>query len=191
MSGDVPSDETLAVRAKRGDEAAFAVLMGRHKAALYRLARRCIGDPDESLDIVQESFVSAWSALHAYDPARPFAAWLRTIALNKCRDFSRRRRVRALVFGIEPADPTKLDGHPDPAPSAEDEVARQERSRRLDRAIVALPHKLKEALILTAMEGLSQQEAANLLGVTVKSIEARVYRAKRRLALTLGAPLSP
>ena len=102
---DLP-DASLAVAARQGDEAAFAALMRRHKGWLYQFIRRYVADRDDAYDVLQESFVSAWGALARFDPERPFEAWLRRIALNKCRDRARRNAVRRAAlrvfgFGVE------------------------------------------------------------------------------------------
>nr|WP_240454466.1 RNA polymerase sigma factor [Caulobacter sp. 17J65-9] len=176
------------MRAARGDERAFTLLMRKHKEGLYRFVRRYVGDADEAYDLLQESFAGAWRGLDRYDPARPFEVWLRRVALNKCRDWSRRRFVRRLVRGVG-AEPAELEAAPDPGSSPEAALVEAEALRRLDRAVADLPPALKEPLILTALEGLSQQEAAALLGVSVKAVETRVYRARRRLAEITGAAL--
>lgn len=176
------SDEHLAGRAMAGDRAAFEVLVRRHKAGLYGFCRRYVGDPDEAYDVLQDAFAAAWTGLGRYDPGRPFVAWFRTIALNKCRDFGRRRTVRRLflaAFEREEAQraPPTSGGPPDPQDA---------RLERLEREIAALPTAYKEALLLTTLGGLSHHDAAAELGVTVKAIEMRVYRAKRQLAGRLG-----
>jgi RNA polymerase sigma factor CnrH len=174
------SDAELAARAAGGEEVAFTALMRRHKDRLYRLIRRHVGDPDEAYDVLQESFVSAWGALARFDPYRPFYVWLARIALNKCRDRGRRLFVRRLLRGAAPLEAAR--DAPDLSPSPEALAADREALARLDRAIAALPANLKEPLILTAIEGLSQAEAAEVLGVSVKAVETRVYRARARLA---------
>jgi len=68
--------------------------MARHKGWLYQFIRRYVADRDDAYDVLQESFVSAWGALGRFDPERPLEAWLRRIALNKCRDRARRSAVR-------------------------------------------------------------------------------------------------
>ena len=133
------TDGVLAQRAVAGEDAAFAILMQRHKAALYRFIRRYVGHDDDAFDILQDSFVSAWTALKRFDPQRPFPVWLRQIALNKCRE-------------------------------------------QLDAAIVSLPVTLREPLILCVFENLSHRETAQLLGISEKAVETRLYRAKRELA---------
>jgi RNA polymerase sigma-70 factor (ECF subfamily) len=158
--------------------------MGRHKHWLYRFVRRYVGDADESYDVVQDAFVSAMSNLHRYDPSRPFEAWLRRIALNKCRDRARRDAVRR-AFGLSRRGPEETEAVADTAAPVDQTIAAGAAMGALDKAIAALPAALKEPLVLTVLEGLSQKEAGVLLGISAKAVEVRVYRAKRQLAETL------
>jgi len=184
--GAGPDDADLARDAAGGSERAYAELVARHKDSLYRLLRRHLGDPEEAREAVQEAFIAAWRALGRYDASRPFGAWLRTIAINKARDRGRRRAFRRLFFGDRPLEHSEAQERPDPAVDAEEALIERDRLAALDRAIARLPASLKEALLLTAIEGHSQQEAAAILGVSIKSVETRVYRARRMLAQTLG-----
>ncbi|WP_374470962.1 RNA polymerase sigma factor [Phenylobacterium sp.] len=181
-------DLDLARRAAAGEERAFTALMRRHKEGLYRFVRRYVGEPDAAYEVVQESFVAAWKALGRFDGRRPFATWLRAIALNKCRDRGRRLAVRRAILGDRDLDSPEAQRRADPAPTPEASLAEREDLRRLDRAIARLPAKLKEPLLLTLFEGLSQQEAAGLLGVSVKAVETRVYRARLQLTEILARP---
>lgn len=185
------TDAALARSAAEGDDKAFAVLVGRHKEPLYRLLRRYTGDSDEAYEAAHEAFIAAWGALKRYDPSRSFGAWLRTIAINKARDHGRRMLVRRVIFGSRNLDDAEVQETSDPAASAEHEVLQDEQAKRLDRAVSRLPFALKEALILTAFEGLSQQEAAQMLGVSVKTIETRVYRARKLLSDQLDPDMRP
>ena len=174
-----PSDAELALRAGRGDGRAFAALMTRHKDGLYRFARRYVGNPDDAYDIVQQSFVAAWRALGRYDPERRFDTWLRAIAINKCRDHARRAAVRRLLTATR-------DIAADPVRDAEARWLADQDLAALDRAIAMLPRALKEPLLLTVFEGMSQAEAGLALGVSIKAVETRVYRARRALAAAIG-----
>ena len=185
------SDSILARSAAAGDDRAFAVLVRRHKDGLYRLLHRYTGDSDEAYEAVHEAFIAAWGALKRYDSQRPFGAWLRTIAINKARDRGRRMVVRRVIFGSGGLDDTEALSAPDPSPSAEAGVLQDEQAARLDRAVARLPAVLKEPLLLTAFEGLSQQDAAQILGVSIKTIETRVYRARKLLAEQLDADMRP
>lgn len=172
------SDEALAAQARVGSRLAFEELVRRHKGPLYGFCRRYVGDADDAHDVLQDAFAAAWTGLARYDPNRGFGAWLRTIALNKCRDFSRRRAVRRLflsVFERETAQSVALLEQNDTA--AEKDV----RLLRLEREIAKLPRSPKEALLLTTLGGLTHQQASAALGVSVKAVEMRVYRAKRLL----------
>lgn len=174
-------DDTLIAAALSGDNAAFSALMGRHKEALYRFVRRYVGDADESFDLVQEAFVASWSALNTFEAGRSFPVWLRRIALNKCRDWSRRRQVRRFFFGAAPLEAA------DTAPAAAaNEGPPEARLAALDAAILALPASLKEPLILTMFDEMSHAEAGALLGISAKAVETRVYRAKQKLRIDLS-----
>lgn len=155
------------------------------KSHLYRFVRRYVGDAEETYDLMQETYAAAWLAIRRYDPERPFETWLRAIAINKCRDWSRRRRVRRWLFGAVDLTTPQAMAAPDPAPDAFDDLAAAQTLSRLDRAIANLAPHLKEPLLLTAIEERSQAEAAAILGVSVKTIETRVARARRALAQAL------
>lgn len=187
MSADpAESDAALVRRARAGEERAYTLLMRRHKEALYRFARRYTGDSDEAYEIVQLTFISAWQALARFDTGRAFDTWLRAIALNKCRDKVRRAKVRGLFFGPRAH---RDEAVADPAaalPGPEDMAADRDELRAAERAIARLPDGLKAPLILTAIEGRSMAEAADILGMTPKAVENRIYRARKALADTLG-----
>ena len=190
-SGDQLPDAVLASRAAEGDERAFADLVRRHKEPLYRLLRRYTGDADEAYEAAHEAFIAAWTAMRRYDPQRPFLAWLRTIAINKARDRGRRAAFRRLIFGSASLAESGALAQPDRAAPADEAVMDRQDLALLDKAIACLPTSLKEALLLTAFEGCSQQEAGGILGVSAKSIETRVYRARKILAATLDPALRP
>lgn len=181
---DGATDPDLAVRAAKGEQAAFAILMTRHKGWLYRFIRRYVADFEEAYDVLQEAFASAWSGLSRYDRQRPFDIWLRRIALNKCRDRARRAVVRRVLFGSSSSSAVEIQiADPSPAPEAAASAGRA--LKRLEAAIAALPAGLKEPLVLTALEGLSHKEAGEVLGLNAKAVETRVYRARKQLATVL------
>ena len=185
MNGaEAEPDSDLVRRARAGEQRAFALLMGRHKHWVYRFVRRYVGDADEAYDVVQDTFVAALSNLHRYDPTRPLEAWLRRIALNKCRDRARRAAVRR-AFGLSRRGPEETEAVADPAAGADQDMAKGAALQALNLAITALPAALKDSLVLTALEGLSQKDAGAVLGLSAKAVELRVYRAKRHLAETL------
>lgn len=185
------ADSVLASLAAKGDDRAFARLVERHKESLYRLLRRYTGDADEAYEAAHEAFIAAWGALARYDPNRPFGPWLVTIAINKARDRGRRTAVRRLLFGTRPFEDSGALDQQDATRRQDEALAERQELAVLDRAISRLPANLKEPLLLTAFEGCSHQEAAAILGVTAKTVETRLYRARKQLAATLGPELRP
>ena len=181
-----PDDEQLAVRAAGGDQPAYGLLMRRHKVPIYNILRRFTGDPDEANDLLQESFVAAWQSIGRYDPKRSFPAWLRQIAVNKGRDWRRRQTVRKLIAAVVPFARDATDFIVDPAPSPETAAAYRQILRRVDTAIATLPNSLKEPFVFTVFDGLSQREAAELLGISEKAVETRVARARQSLSSSIG-----
>jgi RNA polymerase sigma factor (sigma-70 family) len=185
------SDSALARLAAEGDDRAFYLLVRRHKEGLYRLLRRYTGDADEAYEAAHEAFIAAWGALRRYDPERPFGAWLRTIAINKARDRGRRLAVRRFIFGANPLEGREAMGTADTGKSADYAIIDDENTRRLDKAISRLPPALRAPLLLTVFDGQSQQQAAGVLGVSTKTVETRIYRAKKLLAEWLGDDMRP
>lgn len=174
-------DASLVALALEGDQRAFSSLMRRHKINLYRFVRVYVGDADEAYDLVQESFVAAWAAMARYDDRRSFEIWLRRIALNKCRDWGRRRAVRRFFFTARSLDEPGVQVATEPSTVADESLL-----AALEAAIARLPTALKEPLVLTALDGLSHKDVADLLGISVKAVQTRVSRARRALARALS-----
>lgn len=178
------NDGELAALALGGQERAYREFLRRYREPVHRLVRGNIRDGDEVLDVTQETFVAAFAALKRYDPERPFKLWIARIALNKCRDWARRRAVRAFftrALPIEDVYNLAADGA-----SPETEAGDRAELARAGAAIARLPMKLREVLVMRAIEGMSQAEAAEALGVTEKAVETRLYRARLALAGMLG-----
>ena len=174
------SDGELASLSVAGRETAFTEIVRRHRSVLYRLALGNVGDPDEALDIVQETFVSAHLALKRYDSARPMRAWLAAIAINKCRDWGRRRAVRRLFSFALPLD-AAVENLADDQPGNDVAASDRQELARLRRAIADLPAPLREPLVLHTIEGMSQAETASVLAITAKAVETRLRRARIKL----------
>lgn len=172
-------DGELATRALAGQDAAFAAIVARYKQPLHHLVARLTGDEDEAVDIVQEAFIAAHGALRRYDPARPMRAWLTRIAVNKARDWRRRQVVRRLISAVLPDDAMAIA---DDSPAIDRVVGGRAELVRVQAAIARLPARLREILVLRTMEELSQAEAADVLGISQKAVETRLYRARARLA---------
>ena len=179
------SDGELATLSIAGRQAAFAEIVRRYQQPVFRLARACVGEPDEALDLVQETFVAAHQALPRYDGQRAMKAWLSTIAINKCRDWARKRAVRRFFSFAAPID-HRAEAVVDDQVAVDDGAADRQELDRVTGAISTLPRNLKEALVLRTIEGLTQAETADVLGISQKAVETRLHRARTRLLVKLS-----
>ena len=174
------SDAELAALALAGQQGGYGELMRRHREAVFRLARSHAGDATEALDITQESFIAAFAALGRYDGVRPFRQWIARIALNKCHDWARRRAVRRFFTFARPIE--EAGAVADTAQTPADALQSRGELVRINAAIAALPDRLRDVLLLRTIEGMSQAEAAQTLGISEKAVETRLYRARNKLA---------
>lgn len=173
------SDAELVALALSGRQRAFGELLRRHREWVYRLVRSHIGDTDEAVDVTQASFVAAFAALKRYDAERPFSVWMTRIAINKCHDWRRRRAVRSFFSFAFPL--SEAEDAVDSAPLADQRIGAEEELARAMKAISTLPDALKEPLILRTIEEKSEAETAEILGISKKAVETRLYRARTRL----------
>jgi RNA polymerase sigma-70 factor (ECF subfamily) len=173
------SDAEVVALALAGRQDAYRELLARYREPVYRFIRASTGEAQEALDLTQDTFIAAFAALDRYDRSRPLLTWLRRIALNKCRDWGRRRRLRAMLWRTAPID-TSHDVADD-AIAADVLVADRAELFRVNAAIAQLPARLRETLILRTIEGLGQAETAEVLGISEKAVETRLYRARSKL----------
>ena len=171
------SDEALAEKLKQGETLVLTLLMERHKKSLYRTIWRHVGNEDDAYDLLQETFVRLYQKIDLYKPEHRFKPWLFQIAVNLCRDHLRYRKLRRL-FWLAP-DQT-LDA-PSDSPSPEQQTADILDYQCVQQAIERLPAALRTAFILFAVEEHSLLECGEILDMTPKTIEMRVYRARKIL----------
>lgn len=183
------SDPDLVALALAGQQSAYGELMRRHREAVFRLARGHAGDATEALDITQETFIAAFAALARYDGARPFRLWIARIAINKCHDWARRRSVRRFFTFARPIEEAGVVA--DFGQTPEEAAHSQAELARINNAIAALPGNLKDVLVLRAIEGMSQADAAQTLGISEKAVETRLYRARNKLSEMLRDEVEP
>lgn len=168
------NDADLVRRFQRGDEAAFDLLVDRHRTRIYSLVAR-LASRSEADDLTQEVFIGAYRALPAFRNDSSFITWLYRIGMNICARQLRRRRLRTQELGDWEGDP---DERADPARHSEQEELRRE----VHRAIDSLPHKLRLVVVLRDMHGLSYEEIAAVVGCPVGTVRSRLHYATQRLS---------
>jgi RNA polymerase sigma-70 factor, ECF subfamily len=175
--GEVPeqhSDHEVVARVIAGDRDAFRLLVRRYQDMLYRHAVRMTREHDVAADLVQASFVKAYTSIaHCRDPHR-FGAWLYRILANACKDHlkSRRRRDVSIEDQLNLADGSV-------GPSGD--LDRSELRKVLETAIAKLPESLREAFVLKHVEGRSYEEIADMMNTSVPALKMRVHRAREAL----------
>lgn len=161
---------------QRGEDAALDRLMERHRGPLLGFVARMIGNAQDAEEIAQETFVRAYFQIHTYRPRAPFTAWLYRIARNLCRDYFRSRAYKQGQVSLN------LEGLPaEPAQESTCSDGEKDRIEAVQAALLKVPVKFRESLILTAIEGLSHAEAGARLGISAKAVEVRSHRARRAL----------
>ena len=176
--GAVPDDELVA-RAGLGDHAAFAELVTRHGAALYRYARRMLGSAPDAEDAVQDALTAAWLGAEGFRGASSVRTWLFGIQAN-CVRRAARTRTRAPVPVTTDAD----DDRTDPAPAGDDPVEHllaTDLRAALDLALADLPGPQRAAWLLVEVEGMPYADAAQVLGTTHAAVRGLLERARRTL----------
>jgi RNA polymerase sigma-70 factor (ECF subfamily) len=167
-------DGELLAHIQSGSHHAFGVLVRRHTERFYRLAYRYVQNRETAEDIVQDAFLKLWEEPARWQPERQakFTTWFYKIIVNLCLDWQKKKRPQPL-----PEDMPLIDERERP----EEAVARAEEQRRLESAIVALPERQRTAVNLCFAEGLSNQEAADIMGVNLKALQSLLMRAKATL----------
>ncbi len=172
-------DRELAQKAAKGDRQAFTVLLRRHTPR-WLILIRAQGVPDSDLeDVAQEAAIAVWRHLATFNAAKPFAPWAAVVAANKARDWGRRRSVRAFWLRAEPL--LETGSHPEDQPGTDVVAASRVDLETVRKQIARLPDKLRLPLLLTAIGGFTQVQAAAELGITTKALELRIARARKLL----------
>ncbi len=171
------TDADLMARIQAGEEPAFTEFVGRYQRRFYRLAYGYLRDHEESLDAVQEAFIKIYRARHTWEPrANPFT-WAYRIVANQCVDMLRKRRgfAAASLDDEESTEARTLadDSVVDPQVLVE----WGEQRRRLMAAVMKLPPRQREIIMLRHYEDLSLQEIAAVQGCALGTVKSSLHRA--------------
>jgi RNA polymerase sigma-70 factor, ECF subfamily len=162
------ADHVLLDAARAGDVEAFEVLVRRHEGRVYRVAFRLLGGHADAQDATQETFVRAWRGLGRFRGESAVSTWLYRIVTNRCLNMIATRRSAASLdlelpsVGSDPAEITE----------------QRERFAAIARQVASLPPEQRAALVLRDFEGLSYEEVAAALEVSVAAVKGRIHRAR-------------
>lgn len=188
------SETELVELARQGGENAIRQLIERNNQRLFRAARSVLRNDAEAEDVVQETYVKAFTALAGFRGDASFSTWLTRIALNEAVSRLRRRKNSTELEALDQAvsaDAGLVSLFPlslAPLP-ADTEAARSEMRQLLETAIDGLPEGFRTVFVLRDVEGLSTEETAEQLKLKPETVKTRLHRARRMLRLVLEAEL--
>ncbi len=172
------SDDTLLVMFARGDRQAAAELTDRLGPRTYAVALRVLGNRAEAEDVAQEAMIRLWRMAPDWQQGQAkVSTWLYRVTLNLCLDIKRRKK------------PLNIDAVPEPedsAPGPADRLQDAARHDALQGALMQLPDRQREAVVLRHIEELSNPEIAGIMDISVEAVESLTARGKRALAKALA-----
>lgn len=177
------TDQAVVDRVVKGDIDAFSVLVGKYQDRIYSAVYNYVSNSEDAVDITQDAFVKAYSKLRSFDSGSTFYTWLYRIAVNTAIDFLRKRKSRPVdslddeKFNEMGFEPVSHDAGADPVKV----FSTNEQQRMLKQAISSLSEKLRSVIVLHDVEGLSQEEVADILKVPIGTVKSRVSRGRAEL----------
>lgn len=179
-SGAAPADDALFVLFANGDGQAAAELTARLGPRAYGTAFRVLGNRAEAEDVTQEAMVRLWRIAPEWEQGKAkVSTWLYRVVMNLCIDLKRRQRGGHVDLDAVP-EPE------DPALSAAETLQEQARWDALQGALMQLPERQRQAVVLRHIEELSNPEIAGVMDISVEAVESLTARGKRALARALA-----
>jgi RNA polymerase sigma-70 factor (ECF subfamily) len=185
------TDEELMELYRKGSRDAFEELFARYQGKLVHFAFRMTGDQAKAEEAAQETFLRVARAAFTWQPKAKFTTWMYTIARRTTLNFLRDEKDEADKVPIQPGEENE-DGSPAlqlPGPNAlgpEEMAWSSQIQERFAEALQGLPETYRSAFLLNRGEGLSYEEVAAVLGITVQAVKSRIFRAREMLMESLS-----
>ena len=176
-------EEQVIAQALAGDQRAYVTLVDRHQAAIFHIINRIVHNDEAARDLVQETFMKAFASLATYRSEYRFSTWLYKIAANSSIDYLRKKRIQALSLDhpLETEDGRMEVEVADVRYDPEAEFMRKQQRSSIGEAIESLPPKYREVINFRHRDDKSYEEIAELLGIPVGTVKARIFRARELL----------
>ena len=190
------TEQELVLRAKAGDDEAFAQLMRDNEKRIYNLTLRMTGNPEDAMDLAQEAFLNAWRGLKLFKGDSAFSTWVYRLASNACIDHLRRKKRRQDISAPMPVDEEddSAPDIPDERFQPEQELERQELRRAVAAGLEQLSDEHRQVLVMREINGLSYQEIGDILDLEAGTVKSRIARARislRKILVESGNFSSP
>lgn len=181
------TDQEIVEAVLAGEQHRYAELVERYQGKIVSYVMRMMGNYDDAVDLSQEVFLKAYTALDSYRPQYPFTAWLFRIARNASIDELRRRRLTTVSLDA-PMSTEEGEMHRDveaDAPSPEGVYLEDEARTTVEDAIGELPDKYREPLVLRHAAEMSYEEISEALELPLGTVKTRIFRAREALRTSL------
>jgi RNA polymerase sigma-70 factor (ECF subfamily) len=165
-------EESVVQRCQQGDLMAYRMVYDRYEQPFLRTAFRMLGRQQEAEDAVQDTFLKLYRGIHHYKSGSRFSTYIFRILINSCYDMLRKRNPEVSAD----LDQTGFNHQPS-----------SELRHSIQEAVAALPDQMRACFVLSAVEGLKQEEIAQVLGINVGTVKATIHRAKAKLRAWLSA----
>ena len=180
-------DLSLVDRVLSGDRRAFESLVRKHERRVFRVSLAVLRNIEDAEEVMQDAFVKAFRHLDQFRREARFSTWLTRIALNEAIEKRSTRKHYVPLGESETAEGQVISKRYEPWRSNPEELyGKQEIHRIVEDAIQSLPDIYREAFVLRDVEGLSAEEAAEALGITVAALKSRLLRARLTMRETLA-----
>lgn len=185
--GSDPGPELLE-RWQRGDPTAFTAIFRAHRALVWRVLRRLLGNDPELEDVVQNAFLEVHRALPSFEGRSKLSSWIARVALNVGYHHLRRKKSRPADYR---AEPLSFDGREAGATGDPETAARAAEVReRVQQILTTLPEKKRTVFMLIDLEGMAQEEVAEIVGASAATVRTRLFYARKAFwALALEDPV--
>src|SRR5437660_1489813 len=181
---DAADDRKLVRAAQKGDAQAFRELVVKYQRRVYQLALGMMKDPDDAMDISQETFVRVHRYLPSFKGDSSFFTWTYRIAMNLCLD-AQRRKGRVTRVDAEEGDEAEIEAAMDPPSAAlagpQRSVLNAELRDRIEEALASLSENHRAILLLREVEGLSYEDLAKVLGIRKGTVMSRLFHARLKM----------
>jgi len=176
-------DDLIIIRSVlSGDSSQFALLWQKYNKQIFANVLKLVRSIDDADDIVQDTFLKAFNALHSYNQTFPFPAWLYKIASNTCIDYFRRKRIRPIsIENINREGGDIYDIIPDKSTPIDVNIINNETKEELLKAVDQLPLRVKQCIQLRHFEELSYEEISIKMNLPLGTVKITLFRARKML----------
>ena len=183
-------DEDIIRLIIKGDSELYSEIIDRYSGKVYSTAYSYTHSQEEARDLVQEILIKTYNSLRSFKEDARFSTWLYRIVVNSCIDWSRKKKSKAIMTAISFEDTNIFEMITSDTEGPEELLLQQENKEAIRNAVGNLPELYKTVLILYYFEELQVQEICSILDSPRKTIETRLYRAKKILKSILRQELS-